>query len=49
MKSLILLRGLPGSGKSTLANIICYEGAICEADQFFVDEKTGEYLSLIHI
>ena len=43
MKSLILLRGLPGSGKSTLANIISFDGAICEADQYFVDKETGEY------
>ncbi len=43
MKSLILLRGLPGSGKSTLANSISFDGAICEADQYFVDKETGEY------
>lgn len=43
MKSLILLRGLPGSGKSTLANTISFDGAIFEADQYFVDKETGEY------
>lgn len=43
MKSLVLLRGLPGSGKSTFAHFIWEKNVICEADQYFVDEKTGEY------
>jgi predicted kinase len=43
MKTLILLRGLPGSGKSTLARTLVHSGSICEADQFFINEETGEY------
>ena len=42
-KTLILVRGLPGSGKSTLARILVDTTSICEADQFFVNQKTGEY------
>lgn len=41
MRELILLRGLPGSGKSTLAKSFGYP--VFEADQYFIDPKTGEY------
>jgi hypothetical protein len=43
MKNLILLRGLPGSGKSTFAKTMWSEYVVCEADDYFVDEETGEY------
>ena len=43
MKTLYILRGLPGSGKSTLANSIVDTIAVCEADQYFVNQETGEY------
>lgn len=42
-KILYLVRGLPGSGKSTFAHTIGNEYSVCEADQYFVDKKTGEY------
>lgn len=44
---LILVRGLPGSGKSTYANNLLNEGGafrVIEADAFFVDPVTGEYV-----
>ena len=41
-KVLILLRGLPGSGKTSFANLIWSSFVICEADQYFYDEK-GNY------
>jgi len=40
---LYILRGLPGSGKSTLARTLVDTPCICEADQFFVNQETGEY------
>ena len=40
---LVILRGLPGSGKSTLAKTEYPDHVLVEADQFFVDPKTGEY------
>jgi predicted kinase len=43
MKNLILLRGLPGSGKSTFAKTMWSELVVCEADDYFIDEETGEY------
>ncbi len=43
MKTLYILRGLPGSGKSTLANTIVDSIAVCEADQYFINQETGEY------
>jgi predicted kinase len=43
MKDLILLRGLPGAGKSTLAKIIGGAHIHIEADDYFIDEETGEY------
>jgi predicted kinase len=43
MKTLYCLRGLPGSGKSTLARTLVHSGSICEADQFFINQETGEY------
>lgn len=42
-KNLILLRGLPGAGKSTFAEAMWHDFVICEADDYFVDELTGEY------
>lgn len=43
-KNLIIIRGIPGSGKSTLAYLLDPTGyTICEADQFMIDEFTGEY------
>ena len=52
MAELILVRGIPGSGKSTLAHTLMYyrqsedykdyvEVLHFEADQFFIDQKTG--------
>jgi predicted kinase len=43
--ALILLRGLPGSGKSTLAKLLSENGKypIHSIDEYFTDEKTGEY------
>jgi predicted kinase len=43
--ALILLRGLPGSGKSTLAKLLSENGKypIHAIDDYFTDEKTGEY------
>ena len=43
--SLILLRGLPGSGKSTLAVALSENGKypVISIDDYFTDEKTGEY------
>lgn len=43
MKNLILLRGLPGAGKSTFAKTMWSEYVVCEADDYFIDEETGEY------
>jgi predicted kinase len=43
-KHLILVRGLPGSGKSTFAHAIWNNYAICEADQYFINKETGEYV-----
>ena len=52
MKNLILVRGVPGSGKSTLAHTLMYHYQVSvdnvevlhyEADQFFIDQKTGNY------
>jgi predicted kinase len=46
MKTLFLIRGLPSSGKSTKAKEIFKDSSdaeICEADQYFIDEETGEY------
>ena len=43
MKTLTLLRGLPGAGKSSFAKTMWGRFAICEADDYFVDELTGEY------
>lgn len=43
MKTLTLLRGLPGAGKSSFAKTMWSRFAICEADDYFVDELTGEY------
>lgn len=40
-KILYIIRGVPGSGKSTLARQLAGEN-VCEADQFFYNEK-GEY------
>ena len=40
---LVLIRGLPGSGKSTKAKKLAPNENIFEADQFFIDKKTGEY------
>lgn len=38
---LIIVRGLPGSGKSSFAKSLGFP--YFEADQYFVDSKTGEY------
>jgi predicted kinase len=51
MPELILVRGIPGSGKSTLAKTLMYfrqsvdyaDFDHFEADQFFIDQKTGKY------
>ena len=40
-KVLYLIRGLPGSGKSGLAASMSHN--VVEADQYFVNEHTGEY------
>ena len=40
---LVIIRGLPGSGKSTLARELFPFHVLCEADQYFTDEETGEY------
>lgn len=42
MNRLYIIRGLPGSGKSTLAKILAGDHT-SEADQYFIDEDTGEY------
>lgn len=45
MAKLILVRGLPGSGKSTFARELSGAGyKHLEADQYFVDDITGEYV-----
>lgn len=43
MKNLILLRGLPGAGKSTFAKTMWSNYVVCEADDYFIDDLTGEY------
>lgn len=44
--SLILLRGLPGAGKSALAYVLSEKNTypIFSVDDFFTDERTGEYV-----
>ncbi len=42
-KKLIIMRGIPGSGKSMTASAIAPPEAICSADDYFLDDKTGEY------
>jgi NEDD4-binding protein 2 len=43
MKTLYIIRGIAGAGKTTFANSIVDNTAICEADQYFVNQETGEY------
>lgn len=52
MRQLIIVRGLPGAGKSTFANEyatilnragIAVKGPF-EADQYFIDPETGDYV-----
>jgi predicted kinase len=43
MRILYIIRGIAGSGKSTLARTLVHSGSICEADQFFINQETGEY------
>lgn len=42
---LVLVMGLPGSGKTVIAKQLASEKGLIhlEADQFFIDSKTGEY------
>ncbi len=44
--ALVLIIGLPGSGKSTTANLLSSGGEFIhvEADQYFIDNDTGEYV-----
>ena len=43
MPELVIISGLPGSGKSTLAKAMTGHTHY-EADMWFVDEQTGEYV-----
>ncbi len=43
MCEIILLRGVPGSGKTTCAKEKYPNHVLCEADEFFIDSKTGYY------
>ena len=52
MRKLIVMRGLPGSGKSIVARDLFrqhqlqddkFMGAICSADDFFIDPSNGSY------
>ena len=46
LQTLILIRGIPGSGKTTLAASLSKAWNFChyEADQYFTQESTGEYV-----
>jgi len=48
MNVLFIIRGLPGCGKTTLAKSIA-PGAVCQADDFFVDDETGKYEFVPHL
>lgn len=43
---LVLMIGLPGSGKTVIAKKLASEKGLIhlEADQFFIDNETGEYV-----
>ena len=43
MRKIVILSGPSGSGKSTWVKDAYPEAMICSADQYFVDEDTGEY------